>query len=205
MSTTPRNIRFDDDLYGRMMALTRPDNGSFHIQEACHQYLERMDKPVVKVKEVAAPADDSGYDLFDGTWEAYGKKGNKKTSRTKFNRLNKMDRQLLVDSIPAYVESTPDKQYRKNFETYINQECWNDEVITDGNQNRFNGNSGANQQSAVDSVRATNAANRAARANNRGDLADSGGHLRELTGETIRQGDAPSMDNVIDGDYSETN
>jgi hypothetical protein len=71
-------------------------------------------------------------------WEAYGKKGNKKTSRAKFNKLDILDKNLIYDHIPIYVLSTPDKQYRKNFETYLNQECWNDEVITNENNEQSN-------------------------------------------------------------------
>lgn len=39
-----------------------------------------------------------------------------------------MAREKALTYIPAYVKSTPDKQYRKNFETFLNQECWNDEL-----------------------------------------------------------------------------
>ena len=31
--------------------------------------------------------------------------------------------------IPAYVIATEDKQYRKNFQTFINQRGWEDEII----------------------------------------------------------------------------
>ena len=36
---------------------------------------------------------------------------------------------LVVD---AYVESTPDPQYRKDPTTWLNQRCWEDEVIPSG-------------------------------------------------------------------------
>ena len=67
---------------------------------------------------------------FDLVWSLYGKKGNKKTSQLKFNKLSSPKKQLMARHLPEYVKSTPDKQYRKNMETYINQECWNDEVST---------------------------------------------------------------------------
>lgn len=66
---------------------------------------------------------------FDDVWVIYEKKGNKKTSERKWSKLKNSCREAALRHIPLYVESTPDKQYRKNFETYINQEAWNDEII----------------------------------------------------------------------------
>jgi hypothetical protein len=66
---------------------------------------------------------------FEKVWELYGKKGNRKTCERKWNALENHCRQQAIGHIPVYVESTPDKQFRKNFETYINQECWNDEIV----------------------------------------------------------------------------
>lgn len=67
--------------------------------------------------------------LFDIVWEMYGKKGNRKTSERRWSKLKNNCRESALKHIPLYVRSTPDKQYRKNFETYLNQEVWNDEVI----------------------------------------------------------------------------
>ena len=66
--------------------------------------------------------------FFEVCWSEYGKKGNRKTSLKRFLKLSKENRLLMSDHIKNYVLATPDKQYRKNFETYINQECWFDEV-----------------------------------------------------------------------------
>lgn len=66
---------------------------------------------------------------FEKAWELYGRKGNKKTCIRKWANLKNHCREAAMKHIPLYVEATPDRQYRKNFETYINQEAWNDEVI----------------------------------------------------------------------------
>ncbi|MDR1884271.1 MAG: DUF4373 domain-containing protein [Prevotella sp.] len=71
---------------------------------------------------------------FDNIWAMYGKKGNKKTCAKKWANLKNHCREAAFKHIPLYVEATPDIQYRKNFETYINQECWNDEIIIRNNQ-----------------------------------------------------------------------
>ena len=67
-------------------------------------------------------------DEFEMVWNIYEKKGNKKTSQAKFNKLSSNQKQLMANHLQAYVNSTPDKEFRKNLETYINQECWNDEI-----------------------------------------------------------------------------
>ena len=72
-----------------------------------------------------------GFELsFEKAWELYERKGNKKTSMKKWENLKNHCREAALKHIPLYVQSTPDKQYRKNFETYLNQECWNDEILT---------------------------------------------------------------------------
>ncbi|MCK9282430.1 MAG: hypothetical protein M0P71_17585, partial [Melioribacteraceae bacterium] len=35
----------------------------------------------------------------------------------------------IYEHVKIYVKSTPDKQYRKNPDTYLRNQCWNDEVI----------------------------------------------------------------------------
>jgi len=42
--------------------------------------------------------------------------------------------QKCVDVISAYVASTLDVKYRKNPVTWLNQECWNDEIIVNNNE-----------------------------------------------------------------------
>lgn len=82
---------------------------------------EQTEQKVLKKKEDG--------ELFESIWKLYGKKGNRKTSITKWSKLPKETQDLIFKKVPAYIESTPDKQYRKNFETYLNQESWNDEII----------------------------------------------------------------------------
>lgn len=65
---------------------------------------------------------------FENIWSLYGKKGNKKTSEGKWSKLSEVAKVKAFAYIPAYVEATPDKQFRKNLETFLNQECWNDEL-----------------------------------------------------------------------------
>lgn len=68
---------------------------------------------------------------FEEFWRDYDKKvGEKEKIKKKFNNLKKGERERIRDYIPKYKESTPDKQYRKNPETFLNNKSWNDEIIT---------------------------------------------------------------------------
>jgi hypothetical protein len=109
---------------------------------------------------------------FDNAWELYGKKGNKKTSEKKWANLKNHCREAALKHIPRYVASTPDIQYRKNFETYINQEVWNDEIITKNNGNTTiqQGSTGINQENKSNSFR-TDAERRRAERKAVGDMA----------------------------------
>ena len=68
---------------------------------------------------------------FDKAWNLYQKKvGPKEKLKAKWNKLSLKDRKAAIEHIPLYVQSTPDKQYRKHFQTYLNQRGWEDEIIT---------------------------------------------------------------------------
>ena len=43
--------------------------------------------------------------------------------------MSKKDRMAALAYIPAYVIATADKQFRKNFQTLLNQRAWEDEII----------------------------------------------------------------------------
>lgn len=68
---------------------------------------------------------------FDKAWDLYQKKvGPRRSLKAKWDKLSLKDRKAAIAHIPLYVQSTPDKQYRKHFQTYLNQRGWEDEIIT---------------------------------------------------------------------------
>lgn len=68
---------------------------------------------------------------FDKAWNLYQKKvGPKEKLKAKWDKLSLKDRKAAIEHIPLYVQSTPDRQYRKHFQTYLNQRGWEDEIIT---------------------------------------------------------------------------
>ena len=75
-------------------------------------------------------------DRFAEFWDLYGKKTDSAKCKTKFARLTKTEIELLFEKLPAYIKSTPDKQWRKNPITWLNGKCWNDEIIQASTQAR---------------------------------------------------------------------
>lgn len=79
---------------------------------------EKPKTPVKKPKTLNIP--------FDTFWDLYDYKStNKKTAQTKWKNLTNQQRQAVIDHLPAYIQSTPDKKYRKHPSSYLTQEHWN--------------------------------------------------------------------------------
>lgn len=91
-------------------------------------------KPVevkVEVKEeVEVKEDLTLYPSFDDFWILYDKKsGNKKKCLSSWSKNNQAVKESIMVHLNDYVKSTPDKQYRKNPETYLNQSHWENEIL----------------------------------------------------------------------------
>jgi hypothetical protein len=65
---------------------------------------------------------------FEQFWSLYDKKVERKSCFNKFMKLDLEVIEKIINVVPFYVKSTPDLKYRKNPETWINGECWNDEI-----------------------------------------------------------------------------
>jgi hypothetical protein len=75
---------------------------------------------------------------FENFWNLYEKKGNRKTSLSRWQKLPDKTKEKIMQHVPIYVKATPEKQFRKNAETYLNQEVWNDEIIKSKRQIKNN-------------------------------------------------------------------
>lgn len=83
--------------------------------------LEDLDRGGVGEKELNIP--------FDAFWDAYKKKvGEKGKLSKKWSKLKDEERVLIMDYVPKYVMATPDKKFRKNPETFLNNKSWLDEL-----------------------------------------------------------------------------
>ena len=75
---------------------------------------------------------------FEIFWNLYNKKkGDKDKVESKWNKLKDEERQKIIDTLPAFLNSITDKQYQPFPETYINNKRWNDEVhVNNGAKSR---------------------------------------------------------------------
>ena len=81
-------------------------------------------------KVTAPPKEVKDEYTFERAWNLYDKKvGCKAKLEKKWNSMSKKDRMAALAYIPAYVIATADKQFRKNFQTFLNQRAWEDEII----------------------------------------------------------------------------
>ena len=83
---------------------------------------------------------------FDVFWKLYDKCVDKKPCEAKWSKLKDSERQQVIAHLPKYIESTPDKTFRKNPQTYLNQKSWNNEIIASGTKS--SGSAGQAQQAA---------------------------------------------------------
>jgi len=71
------------------------------------------------------------YPAFSDFWDMYDKKrGDKEKVSKRWKQLTQKDKEAIMDYLPAYLLSTPDKQFRKDPLTFLNNKSWNDEIIT---------------------------------------------------------------------------
>lgn len=101
---------------------TKSDDRSTKSNEP--QQKKRKEK---KEKEYCSSTDASLHE-FEFFWNLYDKKKDQQRARKKWDTLTQDQRKAAIEALPAYVDCTPDKTYRKNPATWLIGECWNDEI-----------------------------------------------------------------------------
>jgi hypothetical protein len=66
---------------------------------------------------------------FEKFWNLYDKKEDRIKCERKWNNLMNKERENCITNLPVYILSTPDKQFRKNPATYLNNKSWENEII----------------------------------------------------------------------------
>lgn len=93
-----------------------------HSESVCN--ASKVNKSKIKESKVKL-IDNEFEDWF--LW--YDKKLGKDKAQKAWDILSKEEKSLALKTVQSYVESTPDKQYRKHPTTYLNQKSFNDEII----------------------------------------------------------------------------
>lgn len=80
--------------------------------------------------EIPVLKDENDVYPFEEFWNDYEKKVGKKDKLiSKWRKLSDADKINIKAYIPLYKKAQPDKKYRKNPETFLNNKSWNDEII----------------------------------------------------------------------------
>ena len=82
---------------------------------------------------------------FDQFWNLYDKKIGRPKCEKLWSKLTNKEMEECIAYIPLYKQAQPDKQYRKNPETFLRNKCWNDELI-------YHNNGEPTKQSAEDKL-----------------------------------------------------
>jgi hypothetical protein len=67
---------------------------------------------------------------FDSFWDKYEKDEDRIQCEVIWMQLSNEEREECIKIIPAYVESTPDKAFRKSPKSYLKNKSWKNEIIT---------------------------------------------------------------------------
>jgi uncharacterized protein YdaU (DUF1376 family) len=86
---------------------------------------ERKEKEIKEKESKVNIIDDS----FEEWWFSYDKKTGKEKAFNKWKILLPQEKDLALSVVHKYVQSTPDKQFRKHPTTYLNNKSFNDEII----------------------------------------------------------------------------
>jgi hypothetical protein len=90
-------------------------------------YAQHMETETETINETIIEDVNIAFDWF---WNDYDKKvGDKTKLKKKWNKLSDEERQNAMNYIELYKQAVPDKQFRKNPETFLNNKSWNDEII----------------------------------------------------------------------------
>jgi uncharacterized protein YdaU (DUF1376 family) len=120
------NVRLDEEKSKRMaFTQSRRNNIKGINQHTLGHMTSHMDNVNVNVNE------DKNINIdFDYFWNDYDKKvGDKSRLKSKWNKLSDNDRNQIMNYLPLYIEAVPDKQFRKNPETFLNNKSWLDEIV----------------------------------------------------------------------------
>lgn len=94
----------------------------------------RLGKVSLGKDSISCEETEGKADKFNQFWNEYDKKVNRVKCEKIWNKINPDVYPVIFAHITAYVKATPDKKFRKNPETYLYNQCWNDEIITPANQ-----------------------------------------------------------------------
>jgi len=96
------------------------------------------------------------FPAFSDFWDLYDKKvGSKDKIEKRWNALSQKTKEQIIDYLPAYLEATPEKAYRKNPQTFLNNKSWEDEIIIKTKNNDSKSNYSSLQRRAFEKIQSS--------------------------------------------------
>lgn len=107
----------------------KPSKDADAMQTHSERNADAMQVKESKVnKPPISPTGDDGEFSFNRFWDLYDKKVDRDKCERKWSRLNANDKRTIISYLPEYVKATPDKQFRKNPTTFLNNRSWENEL-----------------------------------------------------------------------------
>ena len=130
MQTNPEKLsEFIDDCINSFNLFVSDD--SFFWSESLIKRLGIRDN-VKKARSNAVMKRWGNLERFDEFWNLYDKKSAKPKCESLWQKMSKDKKEQAIAYIEKYKQSQTDKRYRKNPDTYLRNESWNDELINNG-------------------------------------------------------------------------
>ena len=96
------------------------------------------------------------YPAFSDFWNLYDKKvGSRDKIEKKWNSLSQKTKEQIIDYLPRYLEATPEKAYRKNPQTFLNNKSWEDEIILKTKNNESQTNYSSLQRKTLEKIQSS--------------------------------------------------
>lgn len=71
---------------------------------------------------------------FEKFWRIFDNKKSRDKCERKWYSMSAKNQIACLESLPAYIKSTPDRQFRKHPATYLNNKSWNDKIYSKGEE-----------------------------------------------------------------------
>lgn len=118
---------------GKNGAINRWGNGEANRGAIGEGNAKKRKEKEIKGKEIKESKVNILDNQFEEWWNRYDKKRSKEKAKIKWDILTNKEKQLALNVVDEYVNSTPDKNWRKDPTTYLTNKSFNDEIIIRNN------------------------------------------------------------------------
>lgn len=121
----------------------REAKGNTLTNSPSNETTEEEEPPLADVEEVEKYP-------FEEFWKLYGMQIDENGCRKKWSRMRESTKAKVMEHLPKYVASTPNKQYRAEPFNYLSRGYYNNEIIdrTQTNTNSYESNNGKSYKEA---------------------------------------------------------